>query len=879
MKRICFILLFTGGLIQTLSAAHIRGGELYYKYLGPGNGNSSRYQLTLKLYIDCGQNNEGQLDTRAALTIFSKPGNQMVDMRFAPMVSEEFIRYDPASNPCITNPPLDVCYRLRYYQVDVELKNIPEGYTIAFQRCCRIVGIRNVMAPSNDVGATYLCEIPGTKYMVDAPKNSSPLFSPKDAVAICVGTRFNFDFSAKDPNDNDSLVYELCSAYIGGGPVKGDNCLNCPVPIPGAPPPYNMITYSSGYSGSNPLGNKVTLNRFTGILSGIAPPLLGQYVVTVCVSEYRNKILINTHRKDIHIKVSDCLPLRAKLNPDYSFCDDFLVTFRNEQINPTGSEYTWDFGDGTPVQTSSIPDGTLDHKYADTGAYRVKLKVVLAGQCIDSAQTIAKVYPGFFPGFTYVGACQFAPFNFLDTTKSRYGFPAFWHWNFGDETTDADTSLIKNPKWNYNSLGSKDVELIVASNKGCVDTVHVTVEVKDKPQMTLPFKDTLICSKDSLQLKAVGGGVFEWSPAYNIINPASANPVVYPKRTTQYTVKMTENSCVASDVINVRVVDRVSLLAGNDTTICSTDTIQLLPISDGLRFTWTATPAAPFSSSTEKNPFTTPPGNTNYHVIAYIGSCFTEDGLNVNTVPYPIANAGPDTTICFDDTAGLSGATNGSSFRWDPPVRLIGGNTLAPFAHPLTTTTYTLFGYDTLGCPKPGFDRVVVNVRPQIIPFAGNDTAIVKNQPLQLNASGSDFFEWTPPFGLNQSNISNPVAVLQRNARYIMKTYNLQGCFDIDTINIQVFQTMPDIFVPNAFVPNGKNNELRPKAVGISILDYFRVFNRWGQMVFNTTQFNKGWDGRINGILQDNGTYVWMISGTDYTGKKVVRKGTAVLIR
>jgi gliding motility-associated-like protein len=227
----------------------------------------------------------------------------------------------------------------------------------------------------------------------------------------------------------------------------------------------------------------------------------------------------------------------------------------------------------------------------------------------------------------------------------------------------------------------------------------------------------------------------------------------------------------------------------------------------------------------------------------------------------------------------LNGYTNGSSFRWDPQLALMNANTLAPSAFPLQTRTYTLLGFDTLGCPKPGVDRIVVNVRPEIIANAGNDTAIVKGQPLKLHGSGSDFFAWSPETGLNTTSVSDPIALIDRNISYVLKAFNSTGCFDLDTMNVQVFQTMPDIFVPNAFVPDGRNNELRPKAVGISTLDYFRVFNRWGQVVFQTTQFNKGWDGKVNGSVQPNGTYVWMVSGTDYTGKKVIKKGTATLIR
>lgn len=886
MKRICLLILAIAGSILPLSAAHIRGGELYYKYLGPGSSaNTSRYLLTLKLYIDCGQNDPGQLDEEAALTIFSKPENQQIGgPRMARMTSEQFIRYDPASNPCITNPPRDVCYRLRFYEIEIDLPNDPEGYTIAFQRCCRIEGIQNLTPPSNDFGATYLCEIPGTSIGVDAVHNSSPLFNPNDAVAVCVGSDFQFDFSATDTDNNDSLVYNLCDAYAGGGPNNGQTCLSCPTPIPGAPPPYRSLSYRSPYSGGSPMGGRVTIDRSTGLMTGIAPDIIGQYVVTVCVSEYRQGVLINIHRKDIHIKVSDCTPLRAVLDPDYSFCDssligNYAVSFRNKQVNPTGSVYTWDFGDGSAPETSQVPDGTIQHQYPDTGTYRVKLRVVLAGQCVDETETIARVYPGFYPGFSFNGACLYTPFEFLDTTKSRYGRAAYWRWTFGDETTEADTSRINAPIWKYNSLGFKTVELIVASDKGCRDTVNTQVEVTDKPDLELPFKDTLICDIDSLQLNAIGDGTFVWEPNYNIFDETTATPTVYPKITTTYKVTMTENRCVATGEIRVRVVDTVTLDAGSDTTICTTDTVQLLPSGDGLRFTWTADPQAYFDDPSARSPFTAPANNTNYHVIARIGKCSSEDSLTIRTVPYPIAQAGEDQVICYGDTVLLNGYTDGYRFRWDPGIDLLNANTLTPSAHPLRTQTYTLLGFDTLGCPKPGFDRVIITVRPQIITFAGNDTAIVKEQPLQLAGSGAEFFSWSPEYGLNKTSIPDPIAVLDRNTSYVLRSYNAEGCFSLDTIHIQVFQTLPDIFVPNAFVPTGRNSQLEPKPVGIARLDYFRVFNRWGQLVFQTSQLGKGWDGRINGVLQDGGTYVWMISGTDYTGKKVMKRGTAVLVR
>jgi gliding motility-associated-like protein len=112
-----------------------------------------------------------------------------------------------------------------------------------------------------------------------------------------------------------------------------------------------------------------------------------------------------------------------------------------------------------------------------------------------------------------------------------------------------------------------------------------------------------------------------------------------------------------------------------------------------------------------------------------------------------------------------------------------------------------------------------------------------------------------------------------------METFTEEGCFATDTMHIRVFKTLPDIFVPNAFAPNGRNNVLRPIPVGISTLEFFRVYNRWGQLVFQTIDSRHGWDGRLAGKLQDGGTYVWIVQGKDYTGKTVSRRGTAVLVR
>jgi gliding motility-associated-like protein len=280
--------------------------------------------------------------------------------------------------------------------------------------------------------------------------------------------------------------------------------------------------------------------------------------------------------------------------------------------------------------------------------------------------------------------------------------------------------------------------------------------------------------------------------------------------------------------------------------------------------------------------------NTSYYVNASLGKCFDRDTILIKTVPYPTSEAGDPSFVCFGNKIQLQGNVVGSSFSWSPTNSLINTNTLTPTAGPSKTTHYFLTASDTLGCPKPVKDSVLITVIPVVKVFAGRDTAIVKNQPLQLmakaNFDNGISYLWLPSTGLSNTTIANPIAVLNINAdsiKYKVRATIPEGCFGEDEIIVRVFRTEPDIFVPTAFTPNkdGKNDILKPICVGINQLDYFRIYNRWGQLLFETNDPEKGWDGSISGAEQSSGTFVFMAKGTDYTGKVIIKNGTVVLIR
>lgn len=842
---------------------------MYYTLVSQ-SGNNYTYAVTLKLYRD--PTSGAPLDANAAIAVFDRATNTMVWNSSIPMSNQTTITLSNPG-PCIINPPF-VSYNIGYYNFNVTLPSTQMGYIISYQRCCRVNTLTNVTG-SGSIGATYTAQIPGFEPNSSAPSNNSPRFLGVDTVVICSGYPFTYNFEAEDP-DADSLSYSFCDAYLGGAPGNA-------APNPPGPPPYSFVPYTSPYSGVFPLGTGVSINTNTGLITGTAPAV-GVYVVTVCVQEWRNGVLIATQRKDLQVKVADCNIAAATLNPNYITCDGFTMTFSNLTPNPLINSYFWDFGVPSILSdTSNLPSPT--YTYPDTGIYIIKLVTNRNQPCSDSTTAQVAVYPGFFPDFTSTGVCVNTPVQFTDQTVTNYGTVNFWRWDFGNPSVLNDTSRLQNPQYTYNTTNTYTVQLIVGNSKGCRDTITRDITIIDKPLITMPFNDTLICSIDTIQLQAAGNGAFTWTPNYNILNATSATPLVFPKVTTWYKVDLNDNGCRNQDSIRVRVVDSVTLSVANDTTICLNDAAQLYASTNGFQYSWS--PAANLSDPNILFPIATPPATTVYQLTSQIGRCSNTKNVTVRVAPRPFVNAGPDTTICFSSSARLNGQHNGTSFSWSSPGTLNNPSILNPVASPSSTTTYILTVNDNTpgNCPKPSYDTVVVNVLPEVVAFAGRDTTIIAGLPFQMLASGGQTYSWSPATGLSDPNIANPVAMLDGNPGTI--TYTVQvadqaGCTDNASITVKVFKTGPDIFVPTGFTPNadGRNDVFRPIYVGMKQIDYFRVYNRWGQLIYSSSSNDgKGWDGTIGGKPQNSGVFIWMVSATDILDKKHFKKGTVMLIR
>jgi len=161
------------------------------------------------------------------------------------------------------------------------------------------------------------------------------------------------------------------------------------------------------------------------------------------------------------------------------------------------------------------------------------------------------------------------------------------------------------------------------------------------------------------------------------------------------------------------------------------------------------------------------------------------------------------------------------------------------------------------------------------------ENAII-NQPHQLNARliTRARYLWLPSTGLSSDTIINPVFTYNREQEYRIRITTQAGCELIDTLLVRIY-TGPNIFVPEGFSPNGDgvNDVLRPRLVGIRRLIHFKIFNRWGQLIYETNEEGMGWDGIYQGIKQPLETYVWMIQAEDVQGNIIKRTGSTLLLR
>ncbi len=415
----------------------------------------------------------------------------------------------------------------------------------------------------------------------------------------------------------------------------------------------------------------------------------------------------------------------------------------------------------------------------------------------------------------------------------------------------------------------------VTDANGCSGSGSITVTVNPLPSVSISA-DTSVCFGSIAHLSASGGINYSWYPLTGLNNPGISNPVAAPSSSTAYSVSVTDSLGCTSFANTTVIVNPLPVInCIPDASICIGSTIQLTA-SGGINYSWT--PSTSLNFSNVANPVANPFSTTNYTVtVADVNGCVNNAVTHVVVHPYINVAIVPDQNICIGSNVELN-ASGGSIYSWNPTTGLNNPDISNPVASPDTTTTYSVKVSDLNNCTSTGI--VTVHVNPLPVVKATNDTTIVLGSPLRLYAEGGVNYSWSPASYLDCISCDQPSASPTEEISYFVTVTDVNGCEDLDTVNIKV-EDIITLFIPNAFTPGNhdtKNDILLASGKGIKEF-HFIIFDRWGKTIFESDDTGNGWDGTYRGKAVQDGVYVYSAQAVSFSGKSISTTGTVSILK
>ncbi len=428
--------------------------------------------------------------------------------------------------------------------------------------------------------------------------------------------------------------------------------------------------------------------------------------------------------------------------------------------------------------------------------------------------------------------------------------------------------------------------LTVTNSNGCssMDSVAIGVIRND-----LPFagEDQVICRGDSVQLSLDFGSDAEWLVPDYLTCAYCPDPIAFPPVDMQYAVQAISNEgCRIVDTLLVEVMSIEDIDAGEDQIICQGESLTLNGQGEGTVL-WS--PSTGLSSPSEWQPIATPASTTEYIMQVERGLCQLEDTVTVE-VETQTEIWGEDITICQGDTVLLEVEGAADTYQWDASPYLSGLSGEAVWAMPDQTTRFEVTGRLGSCLPDTANFTVTVNETPNI--FTEDIRYFVPGDVVDLwvRSVGDTItaltYEWSPPEGLTCYMCDRPSVTPDSNMTYtVTATDDLTGCVAEREVDVLELYACPEelMGVPNVFSPNGDgvNDELKPiLSPTIETMISFRVFDRWGAIVFETTDRNQGWDGTLKNREANNGVFVYVLEVICPLDGMVIRKwGDVTILR
>lgn len=771
-------------------ATHIVGGEIGYRCLG-----SNKYEITLRVYRDCKNAAPNAFfDDPGVIGVFSSNGFRLNSIGIKP-IGNDTLR--EGIDSCYTSFINNVCVHTTVYKTTLTLTPRVGGYHFVYQRCCRNATISNIVNP-DEAGATYNILLTEAAML---RCNSSPVVNSWPPVYVCANQELNVSSAATDVN-NDSIAYKLCAPLVGG-------TLQRPQPIPPFAPPFQPIvwrepTYSLAnmLSGEKPLSIDVT----TGVMKG-TPPILGQFVVGVCIEEYDRitKSLLSTVRRDFQYNVVNCIVSQATFQAPKEVCVGTSFSLKQKVAGIKLVE--WFVGEPGAEKLMGKGD-SVNLSFAKAGKNRVTLYFERGTACqstfslnIESIDLDVNTIP---VANQTSNICRGAVFQ-VDIQNKDVSRPLTYVWK-------KDGNLLSDQKVSSIALSLDSAAIItlqLTNSLGCTSTLSFPVVLYPSIQTGL-LDGVSLCRN---QATATNPGFnskfsYEWSPQTGLSNAKIGNPLITLSNNQVYSVKITDpdSKCDTTVSFNAQIKPFGATL-GLDTisTVCYNVGKQINPnFNKALTYLWR--PAAGLSDSTIANPIVTLKESRSYQVLVKnpVSGCDTTIAVRVEVSPMlPVVEL--DTTLDFCPNIPKKVNLPSSSlvtYAWSPTTGLDNPNVANPTFNLKNNQIYTVKITD----PKTNCNltwKINAQVSPEAVISAGRDTILCKYGFYTLNASSSIplSFQWSksPDFSNVRSTQATYRDTIPRGeTSYLLKATDTKGCFWTDTVSVRmapVEATMPDNYV------------------------------------------------------------------------------------
>lgn len=562
-----------------------------------------------------------------------------------------------------------------------------------------------------------------------------------------------------------------------------------------------------------------------------------------------------------------------------AICPPLIVNFTNASTAATS--YQWAFGDNNG---SVVPSPT--NSYTTSGQFTVQLVATDVQGCKDTAYGQVKVL-GYAGALSYSPLAGCAPLA-VNFTANLTNVPTII-WDFSDGYT-APVSGSNTTTHHYETPGAYVPKLIISDGQGCLNS-SLGLDTIKVDGVIASFTTGPVCIstptafQDNSTLFFSPASSWQWTFANGQTSNGPQPTYTYNSTGTfPVTLVVTNaNGCKDTVTQNVTVNPLPVVTASADTVICLGDQAQL-SAGGGVSYSWS--PAASLNNAGSATPIANPQATTTYTVVGTDAKgCKNADQVIVGLQTKTTSDVGPDTAVCWGSSVQLF-ASGAHQYQWSPAATVDDPAAASPFVNPTETTTYTVVAKE--GSCQPDTNKVRVAVHPKPNVNAGADQTVVAGGSVMLNATGTNtnYYAWSPTETLSCETCSNPTATPLSTTAYVVIASNVYKCTDSDTVVVRIICDQSQVFVPNTFTPNGdgQNDRFYPHGNGIDRVKSFRVYNRWGQLVFEKANFqvndrSAGWDGMFNGQQAGADVYVYVMEAVCENGEPINWKGDVALIR